>query len=144
MIKIQFTLLLIFIYSLSAQDLQSIKRGKTLYDNICFSCHGKNLEGGVGFNLKDHEWIHGSSPSEISATIKKGFPDKGMLAFGALYNDSQIDDITTFILSRQQGLRGLTYKIFHDVDMKSGIDWEKQKPSKNWHKQTSLPELSTS
>jgi hypothetical protein len=130
MIKSFISILSLSLLSLSAQDSKSIQRGKALYDNICFSCHGKDLEGGVGFNLKDHEWIHGNSPQQISETIKKGFPEKGMIAFGALYNDAQINDITNFILSRQQGLRDLSYKIYHDVTIESGIDWETQAPSK--------------
>ena len=137
MIKTLFTVLSLSLFSLSAQDAQSVERGQALYDNICFSCHGKNLEGGVGFNLKDHEWIHGNSPQKISETIKKGFPDKGMIAFGALYNDAQIQDITNFILSRQEGLRDLKYKIYHDVTIESGIDWDKQTPSKTG--QSKLP-----
>ena len=60
---------------LGAQDMPSIKRGKALYDSICFSCHGKNLEGGIGFNLKDQIWVHGNTPAQINATIKKGFPE---------------------------------------------------------------------
>ena len=116
--------------SLFAFDNDSVNRGKALYDNICFSCHGKNLEGGVGYNLKDHEWIHGNSPLDIAKTIKNGFPDKGMIAFGALYNDDQIQDITNFILSRQEGLRDMEYKIYHDVDIETGINWDSAVPSK--------------
>ncbi|MCH2209389.1 MAG: cytochrome c, partial [Lentisphaerales bacterium] len=60
-----------------AADQASIDRGKKIYDTVCFACHGKNLEGATGFNLKDAEWVHGNSPEQILATIKKGFPDKG-------------------------------------------------------------------
>ena len=110
--------------------MPSIKRGKALYDSICFSCHGKNLEGGIGFNLKDQIWVHGNTPAQINATIKKGFPDKGMMPFGSMYSDSQINDVTNFILSRQEGLGDLSYKIFHDVDIDTPIDWDNKKASK--------------
>ena len=116
---------------LTAQDMPSINRGKALYDSICFSCHGKNLEGGIGFNLKDQEWVHGNTPAQINATIKKGFPDKGMMPFGAMYNDAQINDVTNFILSRQEGLRDLSYKVFHDVDINTPIDWNKREANKS-------------
>lgn len=116
--------------SLNAQDKDSILRGQKLYDSICFSCHGKTLEGGVGYNLKDAEWVHGGTAEQIKTSIKNGFPDKGMVAFKAVFNDDQVNDITNFILSRQEGLRDLSHKIFHDVKLEDKINWEKRKPSK--------------
>ncbi|MDD7983884.1 cytochrome c [Lentisphaera marina] len=139
MIKTLLPSLLLTASSLFAFDNDSVNRGKALYDNICFSCHGKDLEGGVGFNLKDHEWIHGSTPQDISKTIKDGFPDKGMIAFGALYNDDQIQDITNFIMSRQEGLRDLEYKIYHDVNMETSINWDSATPSKTGKAQLPYP-----
>jgi len=91
--KIIVSLLLCYsCYILGAEDkTASIKRGAQTYTAICFACHGKNLEGGSGFNLKDAEWIHGSSPEQILQTLKKGFPEKGMIAFENVYDEKNLE-----------------------------------------------------
>ena len=108
----------------------SIANGKKLYDSVCFACHGKNLGGATGHNLKDAVWVHGGSKDKIMETIKKGFPDKGMVPFGTVFNEVQIESITNYILSRQEGVREMNYEIFHDVTIESGINWESAKPNK--------------
>ena len=119
--------------SVSADDA-SIARGKKIYDMVCFACHGKNLEGATGFNLKDSEWVHGNKPEEILATLKNGFPDKGMIAFGAVYKDDQLKDVVNFILSKQEGLRELKYEIYHGINSKTkmnDIKWDTLKAAKS-------------
>ncbi|MCM8531480.1 MAG: cytochrome c [Lentisphaeraceae bacterium] len=113
---------------------ESIRKGEQIYNAVCFACHGKNLEGGGGFNLRDTEWIHGGSPEQILATIKKGFPEKGMIPFGTLYKDEQLHDVVNFILSRQQGFKKLEYKIFHDLRAEKemeAIAWSELKAAKS-------------
>lgn len=117
-----------------AADQSSIDRGKKIYDTVCFACHGKNLEGATGFNLKDAEWVHGSSSEQIFATIKKGFPEKGMIPFGTMYKDEQLKDIVNYIESRQEGLRNLQYEIFQNIKADKPIDkmdWASMKANKS-------------
>ena len=54
-------------------------RGRT---TLCFSCHRADLGGLVGPNLTDDHWLHGCSIGEVVASIKTGYPPKGMLPFG--------------------------------------------------------------
>jgi cytochrome c553 len=129
-IKTKFYLVILIMTSIGAHGGESLARGKALYDTVCFACHGKKLEGAAGPNLKDFEWLHGPSKEKIISSIKKGFPEKGMVAFGAIYTEQQIADLANYILSRQQGLRSLEYKIYHNVTMDSRIDWLKQKADK--------------
>lgn len=117
-----------------AIDKESIERGKKLYNMVCFACHGKNLEGATGFNLKDSEWVHGSKPEQILATLKNGFPDKGMIAFGTVYKEDQLKDIVNYILSKQEGLRDLDYEIYQGItsDTKmQDIKWDSLKADKS-------------
>ena len=74
--------------------------GKKSYENQCSACHGKNLMGGIGFNLVDPEWIHGSKPSQIYVSIDKGFPDKGMQAWGPVLGQKRITEVVAYILSK--------------------------------------------
>lgn len=40
------------------RDASAIANGEATYKRVCLACHGMNLEGGVGPNLKDTEWYH--------------------------------------------------------------------------------------
>jgi len=135
MLKISLIFILTFMISFSVSaDQESINRGKKIYDMVCFACHGKNLEGATGFNLKDSEWVHGNKPEQILETLKKGFPDKGMIAFGTVYKEEQLKDVVNFILSKQEGLRDLKYEIYHGINSKTkmkDIKWDSQKATKS-------------
>ncbi len=98
-----------------SKDSSAIRAGKETYQNVCFSCHGQSLEGGTGFNLRDGEWVHGSSPTQILASTAKGFPEKGMVAFGSVYDEKTLENMVAYILSQQIGFRGLSYQIFHSA-----------------------------
>tara|TARA_R100000027_G_scaffold50114_4_gene38793 strand:- start:10339 stop:10908 length:570 start_codon:yes stop_codon:yes gene_type:complete len=74
--------------------------GEKLFQSTCSACHGANLEGGIGFNLVDGEWIHGAAPSEIYQTIYDGVPNTGMQAWGTTLGQKRITEIVAFILSK--------------------------------------------
>jgi len=77
-----------------------VSAGKKTFENQCATCHGKNLMGGIGFNLVDSEWIHGSKPSQIYVSIENGFPNKGMQPWGPILGQKRITEITAYILSK--------------------------------------------
>ncbi|WP_394173602.1 c-type cytochrome [Thalassotalea litorea] len=87
-------------------------QGQTLFEQVCASCHGKDLSGGSGFNLKDGEWVHGSQPSAILANIETGFMKAGMPGFKDVFNAEQLQSIVAYILSQRRGFDGLTYKLY--------------------------------
>lgn len=62
-------------------DAGLLATGEEQYQRLCFTCHGRQGEGGIGPNLTDEYWIHGGSFPEIVHTIKKGVPLKGMVAW---------------------------------------------------------------
>ena len=51
----------------------NIDAGEQIFSQVCAACHGKDLSGGAGFNLKDGEWIHGDSPEDILNSIKQHY-----------------------------------------------------------------------
>ncbi len=64
-------------------DAESLKAGEALYiAQACIGCHKPDLGGSVGPNLTDDYWIHGCKPEEVAASIKSGFPEKGMTPYG--------------------------------------------------------------
>ena len=100
----------------SSAYASELEGGKELFEQVCASCHSKDLSGATGFNLKDGEWIHGSKPSQIMNNIKNGFANAGMPSFGAVYTDPQLQSIVAYILSKREGFDGLTYKLYQMTD----------------------------
>ena len=67
-----------------AENPTFVSSGQAIYEANCIACHGKELQGGIGFNLADAEWIHGAKPSEIYVPVSQGVIEKGMQAWEPL------------------------------------------------------------
>jgi cytochrome c oxidase cbb3-type subunit 3 len=60
---------------LMSKDPEMIAKGKALMPKtICFTCHGPELTGMIGPNLRDKYWIYGSSMTAIIESIAVGRP----------------------------------------------------------------------
>jgi cytochrome c oxidase cbb3-type subunit III len=75
--------------------------GESVYQTNCAACHGANLEGGIGPNLKDGEWVHGGAPEDVVRTINVGVAAKGMPAWGPILGPERVRQAAAYILSRQ-------------------------------------------
>ena len=94
-----------------AQDPAIVARGETLYQTICFTCHGAELDAPqkLGLSLVDGEWKYGAKPMDIFKIINEGTPpdSKGMeptgarmIPWGQQYTPKQIAEITAFLIAR--------------------------------------------
>jgi cytochrome c oxidase cbb3-type subunit 3 len=82
-----------------------VSEGQTLFDQMnCSGCHA-NGGGGMGPALMDDEWIYGSRPDQIFASIAEGRPN-GMPTWRSRLTDQQIWELVAYIRS----LSGLTPK----------------------------------
>lgn len=82
-----------------SSDPEVTEAGRKIYVANCLACHGENLDGGIGQNLVDAEWIHGGQPTDIFAVIKDGVLDKGMPNWGPVLGAARIADVTAYIIS---------------------------------------------
>lgn len=82
-----------------------VSAGQATFESYCVACHGKELQGGIGFNLVDAEWVHGGKPSEIYVTIDKGVPAKGMQAWGPTLGQKRITEVIAYVLSKNPDLK---------------------------------------
>lgn len=73
--------------------------GKAIFDRLCFTCHGKIGEGGIGPNLTDDYWLHGGAFPEIVKTVKFGVPTKGMVAWRMDLKPEQIIEVASYVKS---------------------------------------------
>jgi cytochrome c oxidase cbb3-type subunit 3 len=81
-----------------------VDAGMKTFEAYCVACHGKDLQGGIGFNLVDAEWVHGAKPSEIYVSVENGFPSKGMQAWGSTLGQKRITEVVAYVLSKNDKL----------------------------------------
>ena len=85
----------------------AISEGQRLYAWYnCAGCHATNGGGGMGPPLIDGEWIYGSSPENIYATIVEGRPN-GMPSWRGRIPRSQVWQIVAYVRT----MSGLTPQI---------------------------------
>ncbi|MBU2918833.1 cytochrome c [Psychrosphaera sp. F3M07] len=99
-----------------SQDKHITQSGKVLFEQICASCHNKDLSGASGFNLKDAEWVHGSRPSQILHNVKSGFMNAGMPGFAGVFSGPELESIIAYVLSKREGWSDLTFKLYQLED----------------------------
>lgn len=80
-----------------SKDSNLISMGQKLYSERCVSCHGASGEGGIGPNLTDSYFIHGSKFTEILKVVEIGVSDKGMPPWGALLKKDEIQSLVIYV-----------------------------------------------
>lgn len=109
-------LLITALHGSAKEEPSAVLKGKAVYQQVCFACHGVNLEGAAGPSLIDGTWLHGSSSNDIFRVISKGVMEKGMMAYEHIYDEATRRNLVDYILSEQEGLRDLRYEIYPPVD----------------------------
>jgi len=89
-----------------------------LYKNFCSSCHGPNLEGGLGSSLVDDTWAYGGSPEAIAKVISEGIPAKGMPPWKGALNEDQIRGMVIYI--QEQGAEAKQHEVLKKTSATDG------------------------
>jgi cytochrome c oxidase cbb3-type subunit 3 len=124
--------------NLYEENAYATSEGKRLYNQYnCSGCHFQG-GGGIGPPLMDDEWIYGSEPENIFATIVEGRPN-GMPSFRGRLSNYQIWQLVAYVRS----LSGLTPKAARPGrdDALSGKDSEQRKKPER-PKNSALPKAS--
>lgn len=79
-----------------------VAAGAEIYKASCLSCHGMNLEGGIGVNLRDTAWVHGGAPVDVYRTVHDGVLLKGMPAWGPQMGARKVAEVVAFVLSHHK------------------------------------------
>jgi len=93
----------------SAACGQQVRQGAVAdrYTQLCSQCHGKAMEGArspagnVVPTLLDDEWLHGGTDDDIAKSIRNGYPDKEMPAWGAAIPEKEIRAMVIYIRETQ-------------------------------------------
>ena len=111
--------LFLFLAGLSFIHANSAQRGQEIYSQICVTCHGPNLDGGIGPSLIDAYWKHGDTYEAIMRAISKGINGTEMIAYEYVYSEEDRQAVTDFILNKQEGNRQ-TLRSFYARDYFKG------------------------
>jgi cytochrome c oxidase cbb3-type subunit 3 len=80
------------------ESAYSVSEGQRLFNQYnCVGCHA-NGGGGIGPPLMDNNWIYGSEPGNIFATIVQGRPN-GMPSFRNRIPEYQVWEIVAYVRS---------------------------------------------
>jgi mono/diheme cytochrome c family protein len=79
---------------------EAVNAGEGVFTQFCVACHGPNLQGGIGPNLLDDEWIHGGTAADIMRTITNGVPEKGMVAWGPVLGTEGVSNVAAYVISK--------------------------------------------
>ncbi len=82
--------------SLSAQVIRTDSVAER-YQLLCAACHGKNMEGAQAPSMLNDVWIHGGDDESVAKSIRNGFPEKGMPAWGAAIPEKEIRAMVIYI-----------------------------------------------
>ena len=112
-------LFLFLALGLSFVHASNLQRGEEIYSQICVTCHGPNLDGGIGPSLVDAYWKHGDTSEAIMRSISKGIVGTEMIAYEYVYSEEDRQAVTDFILDKQEGNRQ-TLRSFYARDYFKG------------------------
>jgi cytochrome c oxidase cbb3-type subunit 3 len=82
-----------------SQNAAIVREGRALFVATCASCHGPNAGGLVGPNLTDPYWIHGGSPIAVVTSVRKGWLDKGMPAWGPQLGEDRVREVAAYVMA---------------------------------------------
>jgi len=82
-------------------EAADIEEGKGVFaSKDCKACHGANGEGtSIAPNLTDDYWIHGGSIQDVFKSIKYGWTEKGMKAWGQELSPRQMHVLASYVKS---------------------------------------------
>lgn len=108
------------------QNGPAISDGKRLYEWFnCTGCHAHG-GGGMGPPLIDDQWIYGSEPDQIFATIVEGRPN-GMPSFRDKIPDYQVWQLVAYV-------RSLSGQVAQDAASGRDDDMSTKKPEQQTEK----------
>lgn len=84
-----------------SRDGAVVAQGKAIFMQNCVTCHGAELQGGIGPALRDEKrvWYHGRGPTQVLHTITEGVAAKGMPTWKNSFSRVQIASLAAFVLS---------------------------------------------
>ncbi len=86
---------------------QAVRSGTVAerYKSLCSNCHGDKLQGAQAGSLLDDVWLVGGDDATIEKSIRTGFPEKGMPAWGNAIPDKEIRAMVIYLREQRDLFR---------------------------------------
>lgn len=84
-----------------SHDPATVEQGKAVFAEICVTCHADGGRGNIGPNLTDDYCLHGGDPLSVYGTIRNGYLQKQMPAWGKTLGEERVRAVTAFVLTIQ-------------------------------------------
>lgn len=82
-----------------SKDPGTVDQGAKVFATTCVTCHADGGKGNIGPNLTDDFWIHGANPDQIYKTVKDGFLEKQMPAWGKQLGEAKTRSVVAYVLT---------------------------------------------
>jgi cytochrome c oxidase cbb3-type subunit 3 len=77
-----------------------VQTGRGVFAQSCVACHAANGGGGIGPNLTDSAWIHGSRPTtHLRTMVNEGVLARGMPAWGPQLGHERVQAVVAYVLT---------------------------------------------
>ncbi|MCH8844716.1 MAG: c-type cytochrome [SAR324 cluster bacterium] len=88
----------------TVNDPATLKAGKKVFAVHCSRCHGLTALGslgtsGAGPNLRDAEWLHGSSYQDILRIVNEGVSGKTMNSWKRTLGTERVEQVVAYVYS---------------------------------------------
>lgn len=83
----------------AVESEEGLAAGREIFVNNCVSCHANNGGGGIGPNLTDNYYLHGSDIEATMKVIINGVPEKGMQSWKAQFSPEEVKQVASYVLS---------------------------------------------
>ncbi len=80
-------------------DAADLAEGSKTFVRLCVQCHNAQGQGGIGPNLTDDYWIHGAGMTNVTKSIKYGYPEKGMIPWRFQMSPEDIRKVASFVMT---------------------------------------------
>ena len=85
-------------------DEENLEAGRRVFASpaqLCVTCHGQNAQGLVGPDLTNDYWKHGCDLPSLMISVKQGFPQLGMPAYGSgnRLTDLELQQLASYLIS---------------------------------------------
>jgi cytochrome c oxidase cbb3-type subunit 3 len=81
------------------KNSQLVEQGRQVFTTTCAACHGPQGGGIIGPNLTDEFWLHGGKPTDVLRTVRDGFVEKGMPAWGPQLGEAKVRAAVIYVLT---------------------------------------------
>jgi cytochrome c oxidase cbb3-type subunit 3 len=82
-----------------AKDDSTLATGKEVFGSTCAACHAATGGGGIGPNLTDGSWLHGGKALDVYRSVRDGWAQKGMPAWGPQLGEQRVRAVAAYVVS---------------------------------------------